>query len=250
MKTLHKVCTLLLLLVAASFQANAADFPNHLKSASQLTPYAYEKAKPNVLLCILQFSPESGISGDIIGRVIPGHKARTYLCEYILPEHGFFSTSLTTTEFHWLDVTHGELASWLTSFASIEKDSHGKTFFAIRGDEHDPEHFPPICVHTTAKKGFEFGYETVSEEGQKSCDHFVGAIYPSPFFNFVEITTNGCTGDTFSPECHQCNGDGCGAFHCSAFTTWDKCPKGSHQCDYEVCASHFCTNKPICEWDK
>ncbi|WP_419536879.1 hypothetical protein [Endozoicomonas sp.] len=250
MNSLRKVCSLFLLLAVMVFQVHATDFPDHLKDASKLTAKVYKKVKPNVLLCILPHNAESGVSGDVIGKVIPGNRARTYLCEYTLPTNDILTVPFTTPDFQWLDVNHGQLASWLTSFASVEKSDNGKPYFVLRHHEHNPEHAPAICVQTTAQKGFEFGYETMSDDGQKSCSNFVGATYPSPFFNATEAVTDGCTGETFSPDCHQCNGDGCSPFRCSAFTTWDQCPKGSHQCDYEVCASHFCTNKPICEWDK
>ncbi len=249
MNIIHKVCALLLYLMAASFQANADELPHHLKDASQLTQSIYEKAKPSVLLCVLPFSPESDMSGDIIGKVIPGTKPGTFICEYTRFLHGVANGSDVSTDFKWLGTTYDQLASWLTSLAHIEKNDKGH-YYVLRNPEHTPEHPPAICAQSTLEKGFEFGYETVSDDGQKSCGHFVGAVYSSPYFVFEDIVPGGCSSKSFSPDCESCNGGGCGCFGCSSWTYWPPCPAGSHTCEMETCCGGFCPRKRHCDWDK
>ena len=248
MSLMHKVCSTLLLLSAFAFNAHADTLPNHMKDASELTAGIVKAARPNVLLCILPSVPGADM-GDIIGKVTPGSDPDSFVCEYTQFINDVAMGPYVTTDFQWLNATYEQLASWLTSLAHIEKSDKGH-YYVLRCSEHNPDHPPAICAQSTSSKGFEFGYETVSDNGHKSCGTFVGAVYTSPFFDVALAGWNECTGKTFSPECHQCNGDGCGAFHCSAFTTWDKCPKGSHLCGYQTCVGNLCSQKPICEWDK
>ncbi|WP_419536878.1 hypothetical protein [Endozoicomonas sp.] len=249
MKITHKICCALLLLTTAVFTVHADSLPNHMKEASELTSNVFQGLKSNVLLCVLPSSTTPNNVGDVIGKVIPGLESGSFLCEYSQYSHGLFTGPHFTTDFHWLDVTYDQLASWLTSLAHFEKSSNGH-YYVLRQKDHNPDHPPAICAQNTARKGFEFGYEVITDSGEKSCDHFVGAVYTSPFFDDVLAGWNECTGDSFSPDCHRCNGDGCSAFRCSAFTTWDQCPKGSHVCGYETCVGNLCTQKRLCEWDK
>ncbi len=243
----HKICSAFLLLVAFTLHAHSDSFPNHMKDASELTPKIFQSTQPNVLLCVLPTTAGSEDVNDIIGKVVKGNEKDTYLCEYSQYSNGAFNGPLYTGDFRWLDVNYEQLASWLTSLAHVEKNDNGSHYFALRCSDHQPEHPPAICAQATSGKGFEFGYEVTAENGQKSCSEFVGAVYASPFFN---LAWNECKGDTFSPSCHQCNGDGCGAFQCSAFTTWDQCPSGSHECGFQVCVGNLCSQKRLCEWDK
>ncbi|MFK0569854.1 hypothetical protein [Endozoicomonas sp.] len=250
MSLMRKICCPLLLLTAIAINAHADSLPNHMKHAGELTDEAFQSAKPNVLLCVVPTEAEPYDSSDIIGKVIPGNDGNSYVCEYTQFANGVFTGPYMTSEFHWLDATYEQLASWLTSFAHIVKNDSGSAYFVFRSCEHHPENYPAVCVQSTAAKGFEFGHEVVSDNGQKSCGAFVGAVYASPYFDVVLASGNGCSGRTLSPDCHHCNGDGCSIFRCSSFTNWDKCPEGSHVCGYKTCVGHLCEEKPICEWDK
>ena len=244
----HKVCSALFLLVALSFQAHAVQVSNHIKEAEALTAQDFERSKPDVLLCFVSPEAESGNASQAIGKVIPGSDAGAYVCEYSEFNGGVVSGVRTSKAFKWLDVTHDQLASWLVTFATLEKSEKGPAYFALRCCDHDTDHAAAVCVQSTSGKGFEFGHEVVTD-GQKSCETHAGALYISPYFHIAETAFNSCTGKTFSPDCHRCNGSGCNAFECSAFTSWDKCPEGSHVCAYQHCVANFCPMKPICQWD-
>nr|WP_211826054.1 hypothetical protein [Kistimonas asteriae] len=250
MSFMHKMCSVLFLLVAISYQAHSAQLTNHMKEASVLTAQAFEQARPNVLLCVIPSSSESGNTSDVIGKVIPAGDGGSYVCESTALAGDVSSGAQVSKEFKWLDIGHDQLASWLISFASLEKNESGAVYFALRCSEHRPDHAPAICVQSTQGKGFEFGYEGGGDNGSKSCAPHEGALYASPYFHAAATAFSSCTGDTFHPECHRCNGGGCGAFECSAFTSWDKCPSGSHLCGYEHCVANFCPMRPICQWDK
>ncbi len=250
MSFMHKICSALFLLAVISFQAHSVQLPNHMKDSSELTAQAFDPSRPNVLLCVIPSSPESGGTNDVIGKVIPGSDGGTFACESTALAGGVAPGAQVSKEFKWLDITHDQLASWLISFATLEKNENGAAYFALRCNEHRPDHAPAICVQPTQGKGFEFGYEEVGDHGKKSCAPHDGALYASPYFHVAATAFSSCTGDTFHPECHRCNGGGCNAFECSAFTSWDKCPSGSHLCGYEHCVANFCPMRPICQWDK
>jgi len=56
---------------------------------------------------------------------------------------------------------------------------------------------------------------------------------------------SGCSSNAIPGVCSDCNGNGCSAFRCSAFTNW-KCPAGYSYCGYESCV-FTCPDKLWCD---
>ncbi|MFK0569855.1 hypothetical protein [Endozoicomonas sp.] len=200
MKFTHKICFALLILTATIFQSHAAQFPNYLKDATELTSKAFQNASPGALLCVVPLLPDSASSGEIVGKVVSDSQPDSFACEYTYFTDGIFTSPQTTREFHWLDATYGQLASWLTSFATIEKSNKDPAYFVLRSAGYLAMETPAICVLTSPGKSFEFGYEMIDDNGHKSCCPYVGAVYSSSFINVSEPENHSCTDGFFSPK--------------------------------------------------
>ncbi len=293
---MHRLFFTLLLLSTITLNVRAdtcprntqADFSSGMmKGAGELTTDIFEAAHPDVLMCMP--SDTRADAGDLIGKVIPGTEPDSFVCAYPRLLGVVVQDTQYTANFDWLDANYEQLATWLTSFAHIEKNDNGyyyvsRSYYVFKNRNQNAGHLD-ICVQSTVGKGFEFGYETVSDNGENSCGLFVGALYFSPFFrpalndqsesdegsnegsNEVSYAANDeddfcskcespsfhgdcprctCTVEQFSPACHLCNGDGCNPFRCSIFTTWDSCPSGSTFYENILCFGLSCPKKPVC----
>ncbi|KNC74059.1 hypothetical protein SARC_13382 [Sphaeroforma arctica JP610] len=56
----------------------------------------------------------------------------------------------------------------------------------------------------------------------------------------------GCSSSAIGGSCSNCNGGGCSAFRCSAFTQWS-CPSGYTHCGSEICQGGLCAGKYWCD---
>jgi hypothetical protein len=54
-----------------------------------------------------------------------------------------------------------------------------------------------------------------------------------------------CPSTAIPGNCKNCNGNGCSAFRCSAFTTWS-CPSGYTYCGFEECLGGLCASRVWC----
>lgn len=293
---IHRLFFALVLLSTITLNVRADTCPGNMqagsssgmmKDAGELTTDIFEAAHPDVLMCMP--SDTGTDAGNLIGKVIPGTAPDSFVCAYPRLLGVVVQDTQHTANFDWLDATYEQLATWLTSFAHIEKNDNGyqyvsRSYYVFKNRNQNAGHLD-ICVQSTVGKGFEFGYETVSDNGEKSCGLFVGALYFSPFFrpalndqsesdkgsnegsNKVSYAAGNeddfcskcespsfhgdcsrctCTVEQFSPACHLCNGDGCNPFRCSIFTTWDSCPPGSTFYENIVCYGLSCPSKPVC----
>ena len=251
-----------LILLLTVFQVYAdEELYSYFKGAKELTAEKYDQMAPNIALCTLPKEGNSCDNFEHLGKVVQGHDKSIFVCEYKAYVDGEFLDPHFATQFEWLDMTYDKLSGWLTALATPEMGHEG-LYFVLRGETYNPEHHPAACVKLNHSKGFEFGYERLSNRGEKHCDILVGAIYYSPYaikpltdnelaldsgLELSEKYVDPCKhGILFSPPCHRCNGDGCGAFKCSHFTSWDRCPGNSFSCGYEDCVGSFCPSKPIC----
>ncbi|WP_448215540.1 hypothetical protein [Endozoicomonas sp. 2B-B] len=162
-----------------------ADFSSGMmKDAGELTTHIFEAAHPDVLMCMPSDTPAD--AGDLIGKVIPGTEPDSFVCAYPRLLGVVVQDTQYTANFDWLDANYEQLATWLSSFAHIEKNDNGyqyisRSYYVFKNRNQNAGHLD-ICVQSTVGKGFEFGYETESDNGEKSCGLFVGALYFSPFF--------------------------------------------------------------------
>lgn len=290
---MHRLFFTLLLLSTITLNVRADTCPGNMqadcgsgimKDAGESTTDIVKAAHPNVLVCMP--SGDGVDAGDVIGKVIAGTEPGSSVCEYPRFINATVVDTQVTAKFDWLDTTYEQLATWLTSFAHIEKN--GNSYYYVSKSTNQSTGQLDICVQSTPGKGFEFGYETVSDNGQKSCGLFVGALYLSPFFRTPGDQTDGdrvstsdrgsdresgsnsysdeddfcskcesesfhsdcprceCSVEKFSTKCDLCNGNGCGIFRCSLFTGWADCPENSHVCDHITCPGFSCPKKPVC----
>jgi len=61
-----------------------------------------------------------------------------------------------------------------------------------------------------------------------------------------KLDTSKCSAAAKPGVCSDCNGDGCGMFHCSAFTHWT-CPEGWKFCGFEDTCAFSCPPKQWCD---
>ncbi|WP_252177381.1 hypothetical protein [Endozoicomonas sp. 4G] len=190
---MHKFFSTLFLLFATTLNVyadyctkdmRAGCISGTMKEAGELTTDIFEAARPDVLMCMP--SDAGAEAGDLIGKVIPGTEPDSFVCAYPRLLDTTVLDTQYTANFRWLNSNYEHLATWLSSFAHIDKNENGyhyasRSYYVFKNRNRNPGHLD-ICVQSTVGKGFEFGYETVTDSGEKSCGVFVGALYFSPFF--------------------------------------------------------------------
>ena len=269
------------LLSVFSFQAQAENNSTHeyRRPPSEL-PDDISKLKPTVLLCFVRSeekeykepnTPEE--CKEYIGHVVKAASgnAGTHICRYQVN-----GTARESYDFEWLDAGFYEQHGFMDFHAQkVTLPDSQNYYFALRKPERQAESSEPICalvdVNADQKKAtISYGYEQLID-GNLTCGKLdtVEAIYhhtyerinckqppntpeASPLLSTTAMlggAPGSCPPGAVTTECHNCNGNGCGAFKCSGFTHWDDCPSGYKLCGSEKCVGGLCDDKPWCTPD-
>lgn len=153
---MHRLFFTLLLLSTITLNVRAdtcprntqADFSSGMmKGAGELTTDIFEAAHPDVLMCMP--SDTRADAGDLIGKVIPGTEPDSFVCAYPRLLGVVVQDTQYTANFDWLDANYEQLATWLTSFAHIEKNDNGyyyvsRSYYVFKNRNQNAGHLD-IC---------------------------------------------------------------------------------------------------------
>ena len=145
--------------------------------------------------------------------------------------HGRFleHDSIEETDWHMTEHEHGE------DTAAIHE--HGEDTAAIH--EHGEDTAAVHDNEDAASSYHEYDSDTAIEEEEEDLEDNEHNGHRRLYL------PDACPLDAIPGICNNCNGNGCDAFRCSAFTTWS-CPAGYKYCGYESCVGGFCASKVWC----
>ncbi|AMO56923.1 hypothetical protein GZ77_01750 [Endozoicomonas montiporae] len=256
-----------------ALQAQAENESTHeYRRPPSMLPENIDKLKPTVLLCFVredkkEYDQTQNVREckEYIGYVTKAlpETNSAHVCKYDVN-----GTEMTEyTHFEWLDADFYAIDGFMHFHAStVTIPGSEDYYYAMRPSNRPSTNIEPICAFVHKKEGkISFGYEH-NDNGNLTCgkQKIVRAVYNHTYerincakapqdsgFSLLETmpkpggAPGSCPDDAVTTKCRDCNGDGCGAFKCSAFTHWDTCPDDT-LCGYEKCVGGFCPDKPWC----
>ncbi|WP_422442469.1 MULTISPECIES: hypothetical protein [unclassified Endozoicomonas] len=271
--SLKKTGSLALFLVSVlSLQTLAKNDSIHeYRRPPSMLPEDISKLKPTVLLCFVSnVENADNLSNDPgkpeeckehIGYVttITSEKSSTHVCRY----HANGSMQEEFTNYDWLDAGFYTIDGFMHIHTTEVTIPGSKNYYYVmRTPENCSRVNEPMCAYVDKQEGkISFGYEQ-NDNGSTTCGKrdLVKAVYDHSYERincakrpqdhsspFIELNAlpDSCPSDAVTTHCHNCNGNGCGAFKCSAFTYWDPCPDDTF-CGSERCVGGLCEDKPWC----